>query len=174
MAVYSTMIRDDPDSRARMRVTPEQALNLPVHFCLASWIAAGTRTASFIGQTFPFPQRIPDAWARIHLERLAEKVGPYPETMASTLERVPTADAPSPSEKRKPGSAPQRARPAPRATPRTRPANAKRERPTRRARCRDDRADGNAADGTATRRAVRVARRTAPRVRPRRHRELNL
>ena len=55
MAVYSTMIRDDPDSRARMRVTPEQVLNLPVHYCLASWIAGGTRAASFIGQTFPFP-----------------------------------------------------------------------------------------------------------------------
>jgi len=27
MAVYATMIRDDPDSRARLRVTPEQALN---------------------------------------------------------------------------------------------------------------------------------------------------
>jgi hypothetical protein len=29
MAVYATMIRDDPDSRARLRVTPEQALNFP-------------------------------------------------------------------------------------------------------------------------------------------------
>jgi hypothetical protein len=87
MAVYSTMIRDDPDSRARMRVTPEQILNLPVHYCLASWIAGGTRAASFIGQTFPFPTPITDAWARVHLERLQATVGPYPETMASTLER---------------------------------------------------------------------------------------
>ena len=88
MAVYSTMIRDDPDSRARMRVTPEQTLNLPVHFCLASWIAGGSRAASFIGETFPFPPAISDAWAQVHLERLREKVGPYPETMASTLERA--------------------------------------------------------------------------------------
>jgi hypothetical protein len=88
MAVYSTMIRDDPDSRARMRVTPEQTLNLPVHFCLASWIAGGSRAASFIGETFPFPAAICDAWAQVHLERLRQKVGPYPETMASTLERV--------------------------------------------------------------------------------------
>ena len=43
MAVYSTMIRDDPDSRARLRVTPEQLLNFPNYFCLASWIANGTR-----------------------------------------------------------------------------------------------------------------------------------
>ena len=28
MAVYSTMLRDDPDSRARMRVTPEQILKV--------------------------------------------------------------------------------------------------------------------------------------------------
>ena len=88
MAVYSTMIRDDPDSRARMRVTPEQTLNLPVHFCLASWIAGGSRAASFVGETFPFPAAISDAWAQIHLERLREKVGPYPDTMASTLERI--------------------------------------------------------------------------------------
>jgi hypothetical protein len=88
MAVYSTMIRDDPDSRARMRVTPEQTLNLPVHFCLASWIAGGSRAASFVGETFPFPASISDAWAQVHLERLRDKVGPYPEGLASTLERA--------------------------------------------------------------------------------------
>ncbi|RKQ90828.1 type IV secretion system coupling TraD/TrwB family protein [Solirubrobacter pauli] len=85
MAVYSTMIRDDPDSRARLRVTPEQILNLPVHHCLASWIAGGTRAASFIGQTFPFPSGANDTWARVHLERLHTTVGPYPEVLASTL-----------------------------------------------------------------------------------------
>ena len=111
MAVYSTMIRDDPDSRARLRVTPEQILNLPVHHCLASWIAGGTRAASFIGQTFPFPTDITDAWARTHLQRLHDAVGPYPETMASTLDparrppsrtssaREPHADA-SPRDRR--------------------------------------------------------------------------
>ena len=65
MSVYSTMIRDDPDSRARLRVTPEQILNLPVHYCLASWVAGGTRAASFIGQTFPFPAAIDDTGAEI-------------------------------------------------------------------------------------------------------------
>jgi hypothetical protein len=85
MAVYSTMIRDDPDSRARLRVTPEQILKLPVHHCLASWIAGGTRAASFIGHTFPFPSTVSDAWAHTHLRRLHEAVGPYPEAMASTL-----------------------------------------------------------------------------------------
>jgi hypothetical protein len=93
MAVYSTMIRDDPDSRARMRVTPEQVLNLPVHYCVASWIAGGSRAASFVGETFPFPAAISDAWAQVHLERLREKVGPYPEVMASTLGRVAPTNA---------------------------------------------------------------------------------
>lgn len=88
MAVYSTMIRDDPDSRARLRVTPEQILNLPVHHCLASWIAGGTRAASFIGQTFPFPSGDDDTWARVHLDRLHHTVGPYPETLGSTLEHA--------------------------------------------------------------------------------------
>ena len=81
MAVYSTMIRDDPDSRARMRVTPEQILNLPVHFCLASWIAGGTRAASFIGQTFPFPRR--------HLRRLGHGA---PRTPAGHRRPLPRDD----------------------------------------------------------------------------------
>src|SRR4051794_27938441 len=85
MAVYSTMIRAAPESRARLRVTPEQILNLPVHHCLASWIAGGTRAASFIGQTFPFPTDIADTWAHIHLQRLHDAVGPYPDTLPSTL-----------------------------------------------------------------------------------------
>src|SRR5947199_6234544 len=84
MAVYATMIRDDPDSRARLRVTPEQALNFPNYHCLASWIAGGTRIPSFIGQTYRWPQAS-DQWARWHLERMQEQVGPYPEDLESTL-----------------------------------------------------------------------------------------
>ena len=66
MAVYATMIRDDPDSRARLRVTPEQALNFPNYYCLASWIANGTRAPSFMGQTYPLPD-VGDEWAEHHL-----------------------------------------------------------------------------------------------------------
>ena len=91
MAVYATMIRDDPDSRARLRVTPEQALNFPNYHCLASWIAGGTRIPSFIGQTYPWP-RASDRWARCHIERMHEQVGPYPEELESTL----AADVPAP------------------------------------------------------------------------------
>ena len=92
MAVYATMIRDDPDSRARLRVTPEQALNFPNYHCLASWIAGGTRIPSFIGQTYRWPQGS-DQWADWHLHRMREQVGPYPEELGSTLEREPPHDA---------------------------------------------------------------------------------
>ena len=84
MAVYATMIRDDPDSRARLRVTPEQALNFPNYYCLASWIANGTRVPSFMGQTYPLPD-VGDEWADQHLAAQDERVGPYPEQLESTL-----------------------------------------------------------------------------------------
>ena len=84
MAVYATMIRDDPDSRARLRVTPEQALNFPNYYCLASWIANGTRAPSFMGQTYPLPD-VGDEWADQHLAAQDERVGPYPEQLESTL-----------------------------------------------------------------------------------------
>ena len=57
MAVYATMIRDDPDSRARMRVTPEQLLNLPVHHCVASWIAGGIARRQLRRRDVPVPGR---------------------------------------------------------------------------------------------------------------------
>jgi Replication-relaxation/Type IV secretion-system coupling protein DNA-binding domain len=84
MAVYATMIRDDPDSRARLRVTPEQALNFPNYFCLASWIANGTRAPSFMGMTYPLPD-VGDEWAQHYLAAQDERVGPYPEELESTL-----------------------------------------------------------------------------------------
>ena len=84
MAVYATMIRDDPDSRARLRVTPEQALNFPNYYCLASWIANGTRAPSFMGQTYPLPD-VGEEWADQHLAAQDERVGPYPEQLESTL-----------------------------------------------------------------------------------------
>ena len=84
MAVYATMIRDDPDSRARLRVTPEQALNFPNYYCLASWIANGTRAPSFMGQTYPLPD-VRDERAEYHLAAQDARVGPYPEELGSTL-----------------------------------------------------------------------------------------
>ena len=93
MAVYSTMIRDDPDSRARLRVTPEQLLNFPNYFCLASWIANGTRAPAFTGQTYPLPDRDGE-WAEHHLAAQAARVGPYPEQLESTLDAPATTTQP--------------------------------------------------------------------------------
>ena len=92
MAVYATMIRDDPDSRARLRVTPEQLLNFPNYYCLASWIANGNRAPAFTGETYPLPtaatsgpsitsSRRPSEWRRT------------PSTLDSTLDTHP-AEAP--------------------------------------------------------------------------------
>ena len=92
MAVYSTMIRDDPDSRARLRVTPEQLLNFPNYFCLASWIANGTRAAGVHRRDLPAARRCGHVWAEHHLAAQAERVGPYPEQLESTLDaRAPEA-----------------------------------------------------------------------------------
>ena len=77
MAVYATMIRDDPDSRARLRVTPEQALNFPNYYCLASWIANGTRAPSFMGQTYPLPD-VGDEWADAPPRRAGRARRPVP------------------------------------------------------------------------------------------------
>jgi hypothetical protein len=84
MAVYATMIRDDPESRARARVTPDQALNFPNHYCLASWISGGTRIPSFMGQTYPLSDG-GEEWAEYHLKAQDGRVGPYPETLTPTF-----------------------------------------------------------------------------------------
>jgi hypothetical protein len=95
MAVFTSLIRDDPDSRARLRVTPEQALNFPNHFCLASWIANGSRAPCFTGQTYPLPDYDP-VWAEHHLALQAQRVAPYPDELDSTLDtRTPALDAPA-------------------------------------------------------------------------------
>ncbi|MGH2930853.1 MAG: DUF5710 domain-containing protein, partial [Solirubrobacteraceae bacterium] len=110
MAVYATMIRDDPDSRARLRVTPEQALNFPNYYCLASWIAGGTRAPSFMGQTYPLPD-VGDEWAEHHLNAQDERVGPYPEQLESTLDArvdaaAPDAGASQPATAQRPQTSP--------------------------------------------------------------------
>ena len=119
MAVYATMIRDDPDSRARLRVTPEQALNFPNYYCLASWIANGTRAPSFMGQTYPLPD-VGDEWAEQHLAAQDERVGPYPEQLESTLatDAASASDEPAGAERTATAIAPAAEPPEP-ATPPT-------------------------------------------------------
>jgi hypothetical protein len=88
MSVYQTMIRADLESRELMGATPEQSLYLPVHFCLASWIAAGARVPRFFGQTYPFVKVRDGQWAEHHMQQLEQTVGPYPEQMPKTYKRT--------------------------------------------------------------------------------------
>jgi hypothetical protein len=124
MSVYQTMIRADPDSRALLRITPEQALYLPVWNCIASWIAQGARAPSFIGRTYPFPKIRGGPWATHHLQLLEEKVGPYPETLPKTYKRTgsslanPDTGEPQPSDTKQQPPAP--AKPSKRARSTTR------------------------------------------------------
>ena len=84
MAVYATMIRDDPDSRARLRVTPEQLLNFPNYFCLASWIANGTRAPAL------HRPDLPAAGRRRRVGRLSPR---RPGRAGRPVSRAPGVDA---------------------------------------------------------------------------------
>lgn len=88
MSVYQTMIRADLESRELMGTTPEESIYLPVHYCLASLIAAGARVARFFGETYPFRKLRNGPWAQHHMRVLEEAVGPYPETMPKTYKRL--------------------------------------------------------------------------------------
>jgi hypothetical protein len=65
MAVYSDMIRTDPEERARMRLTPDTIFNLPNHYALCSWISRGVRAPAFIAQTMPLS--VDESVAELHL-----------------------------------------------------------------------------------------------------------
>ena len=82
MAVYATMIRDDPDSRARLRVTPEQALNFPNYYCLASWIAQRHSGAELHGPDLPATRR---------RRRMGRRATSLPKTSASA--RTPSSSS---------------------------------------------------------------------------------
>jgi len=95
MAVFQSMIRSDPDSRAQMRVTPESLLNLSNYWAQCTHIAMGSRAASFYAMTDPMPDldlsRL-GPWARFHLDRMASVVGEYPETL-EVYDDAPAAPA---------------------------------------------------------------------------------
>lgn len=87
MPVYQSMIRSDLESRELMGAPPEKTLRLPVHYCLASWIAGGARQEQFVGETYEFEKVRDGPWAEHHLRVLEETVGAYPETMPRTYKR---------------------------------------------------------------------------------------
>ncbi|WP_304718367.1 replication-relaxation family protein [Conexibacter sp. CPCC 206217] len=96
MPVFESLFRSDPESRARMRATPEALLGLRTWHCLASWIIGGQRAQAFIGRTFAMPS-VGLGWTRHHYQRLVDRCGEYPETMSSTYTRSTPADTPGPS-----------------------------------------------------------------------------
>lgn len=125
-SVFQTNLRPDIESRELMGVTPEQALYLAVHFCLASWIAGGARAARFYGQTYPFVKLRNGVWAQHHLRRLEEETGPYPEQMPKTYRRTgPSAAGEQPQQSTATTSSSGGRAPAPTgaAAPRAQPAS---------------------------------------------------
>jgi hypothetical protein len=83
MAVYSDMIRTDPESRARMRLTPDTIFNLPNHHAVCSWISRGARVPAFIAQTLPLEQD--DAVVRHHLAAQRERGYHVPDALPDPL-----------------------------------------------------------------------------------------
>lgn len=88
MPVYQSRFTTDIDAREKMGTTPEKSIYLPVHYCLASWIAAGARVGAFYGETVPFVKLRGGAWAEHHMSVLEAAVGPYPEQMPKTYKRI--------------------------------------------------------------------------------------
>jgi len=86
MSVYESRMSAQVAQRQYMRVTPEQYLHLPNHFCIGHMMVDGTPRVAFTGKTFPFPQPAgegnpdgyTDRWARQHLARMGERCGAYP------------------------------------------------------------------------------------------------
>ena len=86
MSVYESRMSAQVAQRQYMRVTPEQYLHLPNHYCAAHMMVDGTPRVAFTARTFPFPEPAGtgnpdgygDAWARSHLARMGELCGAYP------------------------------------------------------------------------------------------------
>jgi hypothetical protein len=83
MAVYSDMIRDTPESRARMRVTPDTIFNLPNYHAVCSWISRGARAPAFIGQTLPLEHD--EDVVLHHAERQRQRGCAVPERLPDPL-----------------------------------------------------------------------------------------
>jgi len=89
MAVYQTMIRSDPESRAQMRVYTESLLNLANHWALVSPITLGSRAPAMYAKTYPMPENYPDTWMRWHLERQRRAINRNTPTVPSDYDTLP-------------------------------------------------------------------------------------
>lgn len=77
---FASVVRDDPEARARMRVSPDALMHLPNYNVACSWISAGSRMPSFVAQTLPMEDD-PDRIAG-HLERQRSRGAHFPGTLA--------------------------------------------------------------------------------------------
>jgi hypothetical protein len=86
MSVYSDLIRDDSDSRARLRLTPDTIINLPNHFAVCSWISKGARVPAFLAKTLPL--ETVDEVVEHHLAVQRERGCHVPERLPDPLPEV--------------------------------------------------------------------------------------
>jgi hypothetical protein len=86
MNVYVDLIKDDPVSRGRVRLTPDVIYNLPNHHALCSWISRGARQPGFIAQTMPLETH--EAVVEHHLRVQRERGGFVPERLPDPLPEV--------------------------------------------------------------------------------------
>jgi hypothetical protein len=91
----SGQIRDDPESRRRMRIASDAMTHMPNHHAAVSLVNQGARVASFVAQTFPLNEREDriDHHLTAQRERGAYYPGrlPAPDRTVDDAERAPAA-----------------------------------------------------------------------------------
>jgi hypothetical protein len=86
MTAYTDMIRTDPESRSRLRVTPDTIFNLPNHHAICSWISRGARMPAFVAQTIPL--ETDDDVVLHHLQAQRARGGFVPDTLPDPMPDV--------------------------------------------------------------------------------------
>ncbi|MBA2523577.1 MAG: hypothetical protein H0V25_09660, partial [Solirubrobacterales bacterium] len=102
MAVFADMIRSDPESRKRMRVTPDMIFNMPNFHAINSWISRGARAPAFLGQTIPL--ELDEDVVKHHLDAQKARGGfipdrlpdPLPDLDYTGVGTMPSSDVPPP------------------------------------------------------------------------------
>ena len=91
MSAYASAIRPDPESRARVGITPDVLMHLPRHWAICSWQANGARVPAFAMNTLPLA--VDEARIAHHAARQRERGGFVPELLPHPLE--PAGDGPT-------------------------------------------------------------------------------
>src|SRR4051794_24487649 len=91
MSAYASAIRPDPESRARVGITPDVLMHLPRHWAICSWQANGARVAAFAMNTLPLA--VDEARIAHHAARQRERGGFIPDLLPHPLE--PAGDGPT-------------------------------------------------------------------------------